>query len=68
VREKIIGEDTLRHINMLERALIASRSVVRIGVSGSAGTGFMVAPDLVMTKAYCQARTCCIVAFAQTLG
>lgn len=54
VREKIIGENTLRHINFLEKALEAARAVVRLTVPTAAGaaygSGFLVAPDLVMTN------------------
>jgi hypothetical protein len=50
VREKIIGEDTLRDVSMLEIALEAAKAVVRIGLPGGAGSGFMIASDLVMTN------------------
>ena len=50
VREKIIGENTLRDISLLELALAAARAVVRIGLPGGAGSGFMIAPDLLMTN------------------
>jgi hypothetical protein len=50
VREKIIGEDTLRDISMLEVALEAARAVVRIGLPTGAGSGFMIASDLAMTN------------------
>lgn len=50
VREKIIGENTLRDVSMLELALDAAQAVIRIGLPGGAGTGFMVASDLVMTN------------------
>ena len=50
VREKIIGEDTLRDISMLEVALEAARAVVRVGLPAGAGSGFMIAPDLLMTN------------------
>jgi V8-like Glu-specific endopeptidase len=49
-KEIIIGEDTLRHIRVLELALEASKAVVRIAIPGGAGSGFMVAQDLVMTN------------------
>jgi len=49
--EKIIGENTLRDIFMLEALLDASCAVVRIEVPQvGVGTGFMVAEDLVMTN------------------
>lgn len=55
VREKIIGENTLRHINVLELALDAAKAVVHLQVlkdNGrmSLGTGFMIASDLLMTN------------------
>lgn len=50
VREKIIGEDTLRDVSMLEIALEAARAVVRVGLPTGAGSGFMIAPDLMMTN------------------
>jgi len=55
VQEKIIGENTLRPIYMLELALAASKAVVHLQItktSGQAevGTGFMVARDLLMTN------------------
>ena len=49
-KEIIIGEDTLRHIRVLELAMEASKAVVRIAFAGGAGSGFMVAPDLLMTN------------------
>ncbi len=49
--ERIIGENTLRHVNMLRKALRAAEAVVRISVPGEGyGTGFMVATDLMMTN------------------
>ncbi|MBD2066001.1 trypsin-like peptidase domain-containing protein [Leptolyngbya sp. FACHB-671] len=55
VQEKIIGEDTLRHIYILNLALEAAKAVVylrvpREGGRQGAGTGFMIAPDLLMTN------------------
>jgi V8-like Glu-specific endopeptidase len=55
VREKIVGENTLRHVRVLELALEASRAVVHLRVTGQDqaqwfGTGFLVAPDLLMTN------------------
>jgi V8-like Glu-specific endopeptidase len=49
-QEVIIGEDTLRHVRMLELAVEAAKSVVRIGGSRGVGSGFMVASDLLMTN------------------
>jgi V8-like Glu-specific endopeptidase len=50
VREKIIGENTLRDIAMLEQALTAANGVVRIGLPNGAGSGFMIAANLIMTN------------------
>jgi hypothetical protein len=49
--ERIIGENTLRHINMLHKALRAANAVVRIALPGQGyGTGFMVSDSLMMTN------------------
>jgi V8-like Glu-specific endopeptidase len=50
VAEKIIGENTLRDIALLEIALEAARAVARIATPVSLGTGFLVARDLFMTN------------------
>ncbi|OYE02610.1 trypsin-like peptidase domain-containing protein [Nostoc sp. 'Peltigera membranacea cyanobiont' 232] len=50
IKEKIIGENTLRDIYILNLALEASEAVVRIATQKGAGTGFMIAPDLLMTN------------------
>ncbi len=55
IKEKIIGENTLRHINMLELALEAARAVVHVRVTRengqeAFGTGFMITTDLLMTN------------------
>lgn len=50
VAEKIIGENTLRDIYMLEVLLDLARAVVRIRASGGLGTGFLIAEDLLMTN------------------
>ena len=55
IKEKIIGEDTLRHIYILDMALDAAKAVVHIKVPKlngrtEVGTGFMIAPDLLMTN------------------
>lgn len=50
IKEKIIGENTLRDIYILNLALEASNAVVRIATPKGLGTGFMVAPDLLMTN------------------
>ncbi|MFN2138277.1 MAG: trypsin-like peptidase domain-containing protein [Candidatus Promineifilaceae bacterium] len=49
VQEKVIGENTLRDIRVLELALDASRAVVRIS-GEKTGSGFLVGPGLVMTN------------------
>ena len=48
--EKIIGENTLRDIYVLEVLLQLSRAVARIRGPNSLGTGFLVADDLLMTN------------------
>lgn len=48
--EKVFGENTLRHVSMLDILLDASRAVVRIQTRDELGTGFMIAPDLLMTN------------------
>ncbi|MEJ6485297.1 trypsin-like peptidase domain-containing protein [Nostoc punctiforme UO1] len=50
IKEKIIGENTLRDIYILNLALEASKAVVRIATPDSLGTGFMIAPNLLMTN------------------
>ena len=50
VEEKIISDNTMRDIRYLEQAIQAARAVVRIAVGSGAGSGFMIAPDLVMTN------------------
>lgn len=55
VQEKIIGENTLRPIYMLELALEAAKAVAHLRIpkedgETALGTGFMVARDLVMTN------------------
>ncbi|MCT7953141.1 serine protease [Ancylothrix sp. C2] len=55
VQEQIIGEDTLRHIYILNLALEAAKAVVHLRVPTergrqAAGTGFMIAPDLLITN------------------
>lgn len=51
VRERIIGEDTLRPIYYLHKALQAADAVVRIAVPGvGKETDFLVAPDIMMTN------------------
>jgi V8-like Glu-specific endopeptidase len=50
VEEKIIGEDTLRHVRILELGRDAARAVVHVSVPGGRGSGFMVGSDLMMTN------------------
>lgn len=55
VQEKIIGENTLRHLYILELALEAAQAVVHLRVTHTEGnetlgTGFMFASDLLMTN------------------
>ncbi|SIO42453.1 Trypsin-like peptidase domain-containing protein [Singulisphaera sp. GP187] len=53
-RELILDENTLYPIHILQRAIEASHSVNRVVVSNGnhqwTGTGFLVAPDLIMTN------------------
>ncbi len=50
VAEKIIGENTLRNIAVLEIALDAARAVVRVNTDGELGSGFMISNDLLITN------------------
>jgi len=51
IRERIIGENTLRHVAYLEQAVRTADAVVRIDVHGlGSGTGFLIAPDLMLTN------------------
>jgi Trypsin-like peptidase domain/Effector-associated domain 8 len=50
VLEKIIGENTLRPIAFLAQGLQVARSVAYVGVHTGSGTGFLVAPDLLLTN------------------
>lgn len=55
IQEKIIGEDTLRHVYILDLAREAAKAVVHLRVpesrgKESLGTGFMIASDLLMTN------------------
>ncbi len=50
VAELVIGENTLRDIRILEIALIASESVVRIMTDKGKGSGFLVGQNLIMTN------------------
>ncbi len=50
VQERVIGENTLRDVRLLELALTAAKAVVRIGTPNSAGSGFVAGAGLVMTN------------------
>lgn len=50
VQEEIIGEDTLRHIYILNLALEAEKAVVHLRTPKGMGTGFAIAPNLLMTN------------------
>ncbi len=50
IKEKIIGENTLRHVLTLQLALTAARSVARLVTSTSMGTGFLAGERLLMTN------------------
>ena len=50
MKEKVFGENTLRPIAFIEKALDVARSVARIELPFSQGTGFMITPDLLLTN------------------
>jgi hypothetical protein len=50
VQEKVIGENTLRDVCMLELALEAARAVVRIRTADGLGSGFLAGKNLFMTN------------------
>ncbi len=50
VLEKIVGENTLRNISFLKRALEVSRAVALVDVGEWVGTGFMINSTLLMTN------------------
>ncbi len=51
INEIVIGENTLFHVYQLNLALQAAKAVVHIELeTGATATGFMVAPDLLMTN------------------
>lgn len=50
VFEKVIGENTLRHISFLARGLYVSRAVALVDVKEWVGTGFMISPCLLVTN------------------
>lgn len=47
--ERIIGENTLRHISFLGRGLEVARTIAFVVVGGWTGTGFMISCDLFLT-------------------
>jgi len=50
IAERILAKDALKPMYYLRRALAAAEAVVRVDVYGEAmGTGFLVAPDLLLT-------------------
>ena len=50
VEEKIIGEDTLRHVRILELGREAAQAVVHVSLGRGGGSGFMITSDLTMTN------------------
>jgi V8-like Glu-specific endopeptidase len=50
VAEKIIGDNSLRDIYMLEALLELSRAVARVAGPAGTGTGFLIAADLFITN------------------
>jgi V8-like Glu-specific endopeptidase len=50
LREGIVDVNTLRDILILDIALRASKAVVRVKTGAVVGTGFLIAPQLVMTN------------------
>jgi V8-like Glu-specific endopeptidase len=50
VQEKIFGENTLRPIAFLAQGLKVARTVARIETPDALGTGFLIAPDLLLTN------------------
>jgi V8-like Glu-specific endopeptidase len=48
--EKIIGENTLRHVNFLAQGIDAARSVALVRTDKWVGTGFLVADHLLMSN------------------
>jgi S1-C subfamily serine protease len=49
-KERVIGEDTLRPFYYVRLAVEAGAAVCRISVPAGTGTGFLIAPNLVMTN------------------
>lgn len=52
VLEKIVGENTLRNISFLKRALEVSRAVALVDAGEWVGTGFMINSKLLMTNSH----------------
>lgn len=50
VAERIIGENTLRPIAFLAQALHVARSIAFVRTPGWSGTGFLIAPNLLLTN------------------
>ena len=50
VQEKVIGENTLRDVRILELALDAAQAVIRILNDAGSGSGFLVEEGLIMTN------------------
>jgi hypothetical protein len=48
--EKILGVNNLKQISWIERGLRVSKCVCRVLTPGGLGTGFLIAPDLLMTN------------------
>lgn len=48
--EAILGINNLRQIHWIERGVRASRSVCRVLTPGGVGTGFLIAPGVMMTN------------------
>lgn len=48
--EKILGINNLKQISWIEQAILCAKSICRILTPDGAGTGFIVAPDLIMTN------------------
>ncbi len=66
--EIIIGENTLKPMYYLRRALATAEAVVRIDLRPGDATGFLVAPNLMMTNHHAistqeQARRCRVIFF-----
>ena len=48
--ERILGGDELQPINYLERGAIAARAVAKINIGSGSGTGFLIAPQVLITN------------------